>query len=74
MTIGHTLQHHWIVYQELQVVFYNQMPFFQLFAITSSNIKFQFLMHLIFQCPHIIEILFFYLQFFISVQVLSPDF
>lgn len=48
--------------------------FFNCLLYTSSNIKFQFLMHLIFQCPHIIEILFFYLQFFISVQVLSPDF
>lgn len=32
MTIGHTIQHHSIVHQELQAVFYNQMPFFQLFA------------------------------------------
>lgn len=32
MTIGHTIQHHLIVHQELQAVFYNQMPFFQLFA------------------------------------------
>lgn len=40
MTISHTLQHHWIVRQELQAVFYNQMPFFQLFAMYFSQHEF----------------------------------